>query len=243
MTNIKKLILLIVIGFLNYTSIGQANTGIIIGGNLSYLTGDLTYTNELDFIKPQKILKPGIYTGIFWDIKTGYNSYLQIGGIYSQQGTFYKAQLFRSYIDSMQIEKYTYTINSKIDYFKVPILWKQTWGDWYTKLGFWGAYALLKESLWKGYHDFSGSALTDTGSYGSFAVYGRDFDFGVNFSLGFQIPVSQKNDFFVSINYSHGLVAFNPSVIKEEEKMYNRYFTLSTGIIFGKGSNYNRSRR
>jgi len=243
MQNKKYYILVFFFILLNSNAFSQAKTGFMIGGNMSYLTGDLALTNSQNHINPQKILKPGLQAGIFWDIKTGYNSFIQIGGFYSQQGSLYKTEIFRSFIDSMQIEKYTYTRNNSINYFKVPFLWKQQWGDWYTKLGFWGAYAIQKKATWEGFHEFSTSTRVDSGEYTSFAVYGTNYDFGMTFSLGFQIPINRKNDFFICMNYNHGLLVYNPDAIREEERMYNRYFTLSTGIIFGKAKGTHARRR
>ena len=152
----------------------------------------------------------------------------------------YKGEQFDYNTDSLRLEKYTLSINNQLNYFKVPFIWKQYWGDWYTKLGVWGAYTIDKKSTHKGLHQFSDANSLDTGSYPSFAHFGRSYDFGANFSLGIELPLNAKNNFFISANYSHGFLIFNPTAIRDEDKMYNRYFTLSTGIIFKGSKKYGR---
>lgn len=246
--NIVKYIFISFIAFTISISLNaQTYTGISVGSNFSYLTGNLNTINQPENIIPQNILKPGVHLGMFWNIRSGYNGYIEVGGFISQQGALYKHQSFitDSYTDTnssvihTEVAKYTYKINQNIYYFKVPFVWKQMWKDWYTKIGFWGDYALsLRKSTfeyeWTSTKEFSRIIITESDIQKSFELNKRFFDVGLTFGLGVQLPINRKNDFFFDVNYNHGLIAMNTDAIGEDDKMMNRYFTVTTGIVFGK---------
>lgn len=210
---------------------GQANIGLNLGCNLSYLKGDSV--SLLQF----KQIKPGINAGVFWEIRTAYKTYIQIGGYYSQQGGYYKKEYFK------WGKKITESKKHRIDYIKIPITWKQMWGDWYTALGVYGEIAAVSKSTWR-IKEESSIEIQDTGNVlQSFTNELRLYDMGLKLEIGVQIPLSNKTDMFISAGYNLGMLAINPKTIRIENKMYNRMFTLNTGIIFNRRSTKYRKRR
>lgn len=238
----KKYFLVLILFFIAYNANTQTFTGFTFGGNLSYLTGDKTTTNEMENVNPLKLLKPGFYGGIFWNFNTGYNKFIEIGGIFSQQGTHYKDELFQFDNDSSRTEKFTRVISYNIDYIHIPLLWKQDWGDWITKLGGYGSFAINAKSIWENTHRYSDTSFTLSGEYKSFSNNMRLFDLGLECAVGVQFALNNKYDFFFTLGYIHGFIVLNPDVSRQEQKIYNRCFTLSTGIILSKNK-YNRNRR
>ncbi len=207
-----------------FISYSQTPIGFSVGSNFSYLTTDSSSM-------PIKYGKPGLNTGIFWNIPSGYNSFIEVGGFFSQQGAQFQSETFNN-TSSFGIQKEIFTINSNIYYAKVPLIWKQTFGDWYTKLGFYGELAGYKISKWTKIHEFLDTNYTNTGTYGSFATNLRAFDIGMTMALGVQFNISSQFDFFINASYNIGFLNLTPNEIQAKNQMYNRYFTLSTGIIF-----------
>ncbi|MEA3452480.1 MAG: outer membrane beta-barrel protein [Bacteroidota bacterium] len=223
----KKIIILTISIILFQFSYSQNHFGLTAGSNFSYLTTD---SSSL----PIKYGKPGPYGGIFWNITNGYNSYVEVGAYYSLQGAQFKSENFVNNTDSLKTEKYTFTINSNIHYLKIPVVWKKTYGDWYTKLGFYGEIALLKTSKWEKNHLFLDTNYSETGTYGSFAENLRVYDMGLTMALGVQFSITNNIDFFLNFEYNLGFLNLTPNEIVQQNKMYNRFFTISTGIIFNK---------
>ena len=203
----------------------QTNKGFTIGTNFAYLTGDSTSL-------PFSGIKPGLYGGMFWDISTGYDSFIEIGGLFSHQGVKYKNQYFD------YGEKVTQTKTHNISYVKVPILWKQTWGDWYTSIGIYGEFKIRAKTITLIKTETATTVKTDTFYPTNFTNELRLYDVGFNFAIGIQTPISAKHEVFANLSYNIGLFALNPEVIRVENKMYNRFFTLNVGII-KKATRYN----
>lgn len=225
----KKIItsILLIISFI--ISYSQTPLGLSIGSNFSYLTIDTAS------IAPMKYGKPGMFGGIFWDVPSGYKSFVEIGLFYSLQGAQFKSISF-VYNDSTSItQKKIYTKNNNIHYLKIPIGWKQSWGDWYTKLGVYGEIAAYKTSKVNVYYESPDTAYYERPSFeNSFAHNLRAFDIGLNLSMGVQFSISPRLDFFLDAEYNLGFLNLTPNVVNSGNKMYNRFFTLNTGIIFNK---------
>ncbi|MBN2892809.1 MAG: hypothetical protein JXL97_13150 [Bacteroidales bacterium] len=228
MKRIFTIVIAIIISSLS--SFSQSNTGFTVGSNFSLLTGDSTSL-------PDAIIKPGFYGGMFWDINTGYKTYIQIGGFYSQQGGKYKYEYFDFG------KKITRTINNKIDYVKIPLMWKQVWGDWYTSIGLYGEIAAVSNSVWTERTQNVDTFFIKSDTLQSFTNDLRLYDTGFKLALGVQFPINSQYDFFMNIAYNHGFLAINPKAFRIENKMYNRFFTINVGIIINSNSYKYRSRR
>ena len=220
----KKIVLISFFFIATLTSFSQTNKGFSVGSNFAFLTGD-----SIDL--PMNHMKSGIYAGVFWDITTGYKTYIQIGGFFSQQGAQYKNEYFDYGKKVTQIIKY------KIDYIKIPISWKQVWGDWYTVLGLYGEFAVNSNAIWKEKIETATDLNIETDTLQSFTNNLRFYDTGVNLSIGVQTPLSNQYDFFFNVAYNHGLLAINPSTFLVHNKMSNRFFSISVGIIL-RGDKY-----
>lgn len=226
----KKIIILSFVFITSFSAFSQSNTGFTVGSNFAYLTGDSTSL-------PFNGIKPGVYAGLFWDINTGYKTYIEIGGFYSQQGAKYKREFFDFGSKVTQVKIHN------IDYIKVPIMWKQIWGDWYTTVGLYGEIAAISNSYWIETIEEADKIDKTKDTIQSFTNQLRLYDSGINFGIGVQMPISTQYDFFFNVAYNHGILAINPDVLRIEDKMYNRFFTVNVGIIIN-GSNYKyKSRR
>ncbi len=226
----KKTLIIAIIIFSTLSSFSQSSKGFSVGSNFAYLTGD---SSSLPFSN----IKPGLYAGMFWDINTGYKTYIQIGGYYSQQGVRYKNEFFDFGKKITQIKRHN------IDYFKIPILWKQVWGDWYTSLGMYGEFAVHSRSIWIEKTETANDLDVKRDTLTSFTNELRLYDTGLNIAIGLQTPISPQYDFFINVAYNIGLLAINPTVLRVENKMYNRFFTINVGIIINSGTYKYRSRR
>ena len=226
----KKIIILSFIFFASIATYSQSNTGFTVGSNFAFLTGDSTSL-------PFSSIKPGVYAGLFWDINTGYKRYMQIGAFYSQQGVQYKEEFFGFGTKTTNLKVH------KIDYVKIPILWKQVWGDWYTSVGMYGEIAARSNSYWKITEETAGE-ITDTSMLiQSFTNELRLYDAGLALGLGIQTPLTTQYDFFLNVGYNHGILAVNPKVLRIENKMYNRFFTVNVGLIINSKNYKYKSRR
>jgi len=94
----RKIILLLTGVILFLTTYSQNPMGFSIGSNFSYLTTD---SSSL----PVKYGKPGIYGGMFWNISSGYKSYVEVGAFLSQQGAQFKSVSFFNNPTTLKTEK------------------------------------------------------------------------------------------------------------------------------------------
>jgi len=210
----------------------QNITGINVGMNFSTLTGD---SSKLPF----QTLRKGINIGLTWDIKTVYKNYIQVGIFYSQQGTFNKNEYFD------YGNKFTHLVYQNLDYIRIPFQWKQKWGDWYTTLGFFASYVPNPKKGWKEWVEYPSYTDTSAGTDLTFTNQTiRTFDVGAAFSLGFQYGISKNYDFFMNFGLNRGFLALNPKDVRIENKMYNMYFSITTGILLmpNKNNVYRRRR-
>ncbi len=225
----KKIIVILITFFAVSNAVNaQVNTGFEVGSNFAFLAGDST---SIKLYHP----KPGIYTGIFWDISTGYKNYIQIGGFLSQQGVRYKKEHLKFG------KRITDTKRHNIYYIKIPVMWKQSWGDWYTSFGAYGELAAIADSKWTKTIQTADSVFKDKGNIQSFSNHLRQFDTGLSLAFGAQVPLGGDFEFFFKIAYNHGLLAINSKTNRIENKLYNRFFTASVGVIINK-SKYKRRR-
>ena len=170
-------------------------------------------------------------------MKLAYKSYIQIGGYYSQQGVQYRYQFFDFGKKVTQIKVH------KIDYGKIPIILKQSWGDWYTTIGLYAEFAVNSKSYWKEKTETEDSIHTETQEFYSFTNELRLYDAGLALGIGGQFAMSKQYDFFFQIGYNNGFFAVNPTTIRTQNKMYNRFFTVNVGIIINKNTYKYKSRR
>jgi len=201
--------------------------GFIGGSNFSYLTTDSSSI-------PMRYMKPGVKIGMIYEINNGYKSWISISPQLSQQGALFKYQSFSVDTATMYTIKYTKMIKNNLYYLKVPITWKQQWGDIYTKLGLFGSFKAFSTSDWYKIKEYRDGIDTTKGKYNSFSTLTRPIDIGVDFGFGTQIMINDEVEFFTEIGYSLGFLSINPKEIIAENKMYNRVYSISIGFIFGK---------
>ena len=220
-----QLTLIIVLIVVSY-SFSQTYVGFTSGLNIASLSGD-----NAKFDK--KISRKGLYEGILFDIRIAYQTYMQVGGFYSQQGIQYKSVFFD------YGKKVSYSVKNNLDYIFVPITWKQMWGEVYTKIGGYGEVAFMGKSKWKRLEEFADTAITTNGTYNSFTNELRRYDIGILFAVGIQIPISDQFDVYFEASYKLGFFPIDNVAYRPEEVMRNRFFTLNVGVIlFGKKSRY-----
>jgi hypothetical protein len=205
----------------------QNKVGITFGSNISYLTTDSSSV-------PLSYSKLGPNIGIFWNFPSGYQTYIEVGAYYSLQGAKFKSEQFIIDRDSNKTEQQIIEINDQLHYIKIPILWKQDWGDWYTKIGFYGEFAPLAYSSWKHIHIYSNDSTVERGIYPHFSNSVRTFDIGLNLSMGIETAINNNLNFILNVQYNMGLFALNPDEVNPANRMYNRFFTISTGIVFAR---------
>ena len=223
------LILFFIIFFISSHSFSQAHVGLVGGLNFSQLSGD----------NPQfetQSSRKGIYGGLTWDIRIKYKTYIQVGGVYSQQGSVLKSTYF------LAGEKVTHKVHNNVDYFMLPLTWKQLWGDLYTQIGVYGQTPIIAKSYWEEKIERPTTTWdTVSGPIKSFTSDLRRYDAGVFFALGFQVPISYQYDWYANVSFKQGFFPlknheyYNTTAYRPENIMRNRVFTISTGIIiFGK---------
>jgi len=228
----KKIIFIILIQIvllrINFIE-AQTTTGFCAGINFSQLTGSHTFD--------EKIPRKGLYGGIFLDITVAFESSIEIGAFYSQQGVIYRN------VDNLYSIKKTYTVYRNLDYVMVPINWKQMWGDVYTKIGMYGEFDINPTSTWKESIETQTNRVDSTGEYFGFVNNLKLYDIGVNFGIGLMTPISDQFDLFLDVTYRMGFFPIENTYIPEQIKK-NRIFCISTGIILrGKENRYAPNKR
>lgn len=224
----KKFIFLIiiVISFTNVYS-QKMKFGFLGGSNFSYLTTDSSSM-------PLKFMKPGVKFGLLFEFNNGYKSWITLSPQLSQQGALFKKEFYIIDTSNMYTAKKTSMIRNNLYYLKLPVTWKQEWGDIYTKIGFYGSFKGLATSNWYEISENIDGTDTTSGKYDSFSKFTRPLDIGVDFGFGSQIMLNDQVEIFGEIGYSMGFLSINPKEIKNENKMYNRLFNVTVGIMFGR---------
>lgn len=232
----KKIFKILAINVLITTSfINNSNSqmvfGLNTGLNLSYLTGRDTLYFNVD--NKYKNLKPGVNFKMLFDINAGYQRFVEIGAIYSEEGVNFNLTSFEP-TDTGTV-KMIKTQKNNLQYLKIPLSWKQIWGDWYTIIGLYGAIALLPQATYK-----TKVYSLDTiyiQNKGNFNLNIFKYDMGLVLGFGLQLPINNYYDFTIGLSYNHGFLALYPNYNKQA--MYNRTFNISIGIFFNnKGYKY-----
>ncbi len=219
--------LLSVMGFAQST-----NFGLSMGVN---------FTNFVGRVKiPESQPRIGICPGVLLDIPMAYESYLELGAIYSQQGVMIKKDGFPGANTHHVISKET----KFVDYVTIPVLWKQTFGDLYVKAGPFLAVAtkatskLVTDTITRtSYVHYDSSK--DTTEFGkslnqSFVNSLRQYDVGASFNVGFQTSVARGLDLFVDASYKIGFFSVEEQPATKNSPLRNQYFQVTAGMFFVK---------
>lgn len=219
----KKLIIAALLCIFGISSFAQGlNMGFTMGANFSYLVGK-------DRIEGSKS-RIGICPGILLDIPLVYDSYLELGAIYSQQGVKVKTD---EYVRAQV--RVIYTEKRDIDYVMIPITWKQKYGDFITQAGPFVSIATKASLTWKAdtvTREENTHTVADT-AY-SFVNKLRPYDVGAYFGIGYQTAISGGLDLFIMANYKLGFFSVENKTknMYENKILRNQVFSISAGLIF-----------
>ena len=193
-----------------------------MGANFSYLIGD-------DRIEGSK-RRIGMCPGVHVSIPLVYESFLEIGAIYSQQGVTIKTD------EQIKYFRVKYTENRNIDFLIIPITWKQQFGDFYTQLGPYVGIALDASCKWKTDTVYADSTIRKTGTMKTFVNSLRQYDVGAQFGIGYQTSLSGNIDLFLGVNYKQGFFSVEDKNKKQvnNKKLRNQIFSVTAGIYFVK---------
>lgn len=231
--------------------------GLSLGANFSNLVGPGKITGS----KPRL----GFCPGFFLDFPTAYESYLEVGAFYSQQGVNiktddYDRDVINKTIRQLDEKANTYyaepihrnstircktNISKHVDYLCVPIMWKQSFGTLYGKIGPWAAFAINAYSQNKISLYFANDTIIkydskkDTTDIGkafnqNFINSLRKYDLGVGLSIGYQTAIAQELDIFIDATYRMGFFSVEDEPLNRKATIRNMYFTISAGIVLVK---------
>ncbi len=193
--------------------------GFSMGANFSNLIGP-------DKIEDSKV-RIGMCPGMMIDIPLAYDAFLEIGAFYSQQGvTIKQNEVIRS------TTRMNYKTTKFVDYAILPIYWKQSFGDIYTKLGPYVATPIKASSKWSQELNYRDSLETSKGTYSSFVNKLRPYDVGASLAVGFQTSVSHGIDLFLDLSYKTGFFSIEQRTDTQKKVMRNQFFTVGCGIMF-----------
>lgn len=221
--------------FLIITSLniyGQNEIGFTFGFNNSFISGIDTSYKNINF--KEKEWKYGINFKLFLNIKLSYLRYIQIGLQYSEEGLQFKnISYYASYneglIKSTKIQKFNF------NYLKIPIIWKESFDEWYTHLGFYGGFLLNPTTKWIEIKENFEKKEYFTGESQSIAKKVNYYDMGLILGAGIQLPLFRNYDFIAGANYSYSFLPINKTTsntgILQKYSMYNQGFNVYLGII------------
>lgn len=193
--------------------------GISMGANFANLIG----TDKIQDSKPRIAMCPGINV----DIPLVYDTYLEIGAYYSQQGVAVKTdEITRGSVREKE------TITKYVDYLQVPLFWKQSFGDIYTKIGPFASMALQASSDWKKDSIARDTMSVHRGSYNSFINKLRKYDVGAAFAVGYQSSISRSLDIFIDLSYKIGFFSVEEKTDAQKKVLRNQVFCVSVGVYF-----------
>jgi len=250
----KITILLILLISTSYLAKSQSVMGLTGGVNFSHLSGDYEkFYPDGSPIYFEKVSRKGLYGGLIWDIKIKKgklfrSTMLQTGILYSQQGAIYRNSRFATVQDTFQVlniidslslrnanAEITQSFYRSVDYITVPLIWKQHWGEVYTKLGVYGQIGILTDSATTKVYKYPTVKVKYKGTSDKFLQNDIFYDLGVSTGLGFQTSLNNEYDFFLDFSYRFGFLKVDKETYRAEDIMRNSLFTISTGIIiFGK---------
>jgi len=233
----------------------STHLGISLGANFSNLVGP----GKIEGSKPRL----GFCPGIVIDFPTALESYLEIGAFYSQQGVNIKTddydrfeiettirQLDQQAQDYFSAHKnatirFKSNISKHVDYLCIPVMWKQSFGSLYGKIGPWASFALNAYSQKKLSLYFGADTIIkydsnkDTTAIGkafnqTFINQLRKYDVGVGMSIGYQTAIGQGFDLFIDATYRMGFFSVEDQPKDRKATIRNMYFSVSAGIFFVK---------
>ncbi|MCQ2975801.1 MAG: PorT family protein [Bacteroidales bacterium] len=215
----NKTLLIILLAFLAVNSYAQKPIyGISMGANFSNLIG----RDKIEDSKP----RIGICPGINIDIPLVYETFLEIGAYYSQQGVKVETDEFvKSVRQKLKVTKY-------VDYLQIPIYWKQTYGDIYTKIGPFASMAIQASSDWKKDSIAREEMSVSEGSYASFINKLRKYDVGAAFAVGLQTSIASNLDLFFDASYKIGFFSVEEKTDTQKKVLRNQLFSVSVGVYF-----------
>lgn len=218
----KKIFILFLTVLLSVPALAQLNFGVSMGANFSYLIGS-------DRIEGAK-MRMGISPGVHLAIPLVYESFLELGALYSQQGVAVKTD------ETVRGIRIKYTENRNIDFLIIPITWKQRFGDFYTKLGPYVGVALDASLTWKKDSISQGNSVRTTGTKKSFVNDLRQYDVGADLGLGYQTSISGGMDLFIGVNFRKGFFSVEDRNKKQinNKKLRNQVVLVSAGVYFVK---------
>ena len=193
--------------------------GVSMGANFANLIG----TDKIDDSKPRIGMCPGVNV----DIPLVYDTYLEIGAYYSQQGVTIKTDEIAR---GMAREKWKITKN--VDYLQIPLYWKQSFGDIYTKIGPFASMAIKASSDWKMDSICLDTMSVHRGSYASFINKLRKYDVGAAFAIGYQSSISRSLDLYFDASYKIGFFSVEEKTDASKKVLRNQVFCVSVGVYF-----------
>lgn len=230
------------------------NFGISLGANFSNLVGP----GKIEDSKPRL----GFCPGIVLDIPTAFESYLELGAFYSQQGINIKSDdygadpealipymgkdLYQRYtVQTIRTLRYKTNISKHVDYLCIPVMWKQSFGALYGKIGPWAsfavnAYSQKKVTIYCGqdtiikYDSKKDTTVVGRAFNQSFINKLRKYDVGAAMSVGYQTAIGQGMDLFIDASYKIGFFSVEDEPLNRKSTIRNMYFTISAGIFFVK---------
>ena len=218
MRNKSLLIILLALIAVN-CSAQKPQFGASMGVNFANLIG----ANKIEDSKP----RIGLYPGINVDIPLVYDTYLEVGAYYSQQGVSVKTdEMGRGMVREKQ------TITKYVDYLQIPLYWKQSFGDIYTKIGPFASIALDASSKWKIDSIGRDTMMVHKGKYDSFITKLRKYDVGAAFAVGYQSSISRCLDIFIDASYKIGFFSVEEKTDNQKKILRNQLFSVSVGVYF-----------
>ena len=193
--------------------------GLSMGVNHANLIG----RDRVEDSKPRIGMCPGINV----DIPLVYDTYLEIGAYYSQQGVTVKTD---EMVKASVREKFK--ITKFVDYLQVPIYWKQSFGDIYTKVGPFASMAIRANSDWKQELVSRDSITVEKGHYSSFINKLRKYDVGAAFAIGYQTSIARSLDIFFDASYKIGFFSVEEKTDTNKKVLRNQVFCISAGVYF-----------
>lgn len=216
----------------------STNVGISMGANFTNFVG----RNRIEDSDP----RIGICPGLRLAFPLAYESWLEVSGIYSQQGVRIKSDGF----PNRKNERVKTNVTRYVDFLTVPIMWKQSWGDLYTEIGPYAAFAMKAtskkvEKTITGTLDSTGhyyvqetyyDSSKDTSKAGqmlnqSFINSLRQYDVGACFAVGYNTSLGKSNvDLFFEASYRFGFFSVEEKPRSKADALRNQVFSVSMGF-------------
>ncbi|MBO7440648.1 MAG: outer membrane beta-barrel protein [Bacteroidales bacterium] len=249
----RLLLILSLLVVMTHEVMAQATVlGFSLGANFSNLVGP----GKIEGSKPRF----GFCPGLVLNFPTAFESYLEVGAFYSQQGVNIKTEdygadpealipymgkdLYYKYTQqNIRTLRYQTNISKHVNYLCIPVMWKQSFGALYGKIGPWASFALDAYSQKKVTIHCGADTVVkydsskDTTAVGkafnqSFINKLRKYDVGGAISVGYQTAIGQGLDLFIDVSYKVGFFSVEDEPQNRKSTIRNMYFTVSTGLFF-----------